>query len=117
MKHHEDSNTLAQERTLLAAERTFSAWLNTALGAMAGGLAILRLLIFKTIFHKILAHIIGNMLIMWGMLLIVFAAIDYKKIAHALPKTTSYKGSVIGFYIIIIPLLVMSLLLLLIIVG
>ncbi len=49
MKNQElNNNILAEERTLLASERTFSAWLRTALAAMAGGIAILRLISFKS---------------------------------------------------------------------
>ena len=48
------NNSLAEEPTLLAAERTFSAWIRTALAAMAGGLAVMRLIGFKSEFHSIL---------------------------------------------------------------
>ncbi len=101
---------LAEERTLLAAERTFSAWLRTALAAMAGGIAILRLISFKTEFHKIIAHIIGETLIIWGCAIIVLASIDYKKLRMRF-TATSYKSSQLGFLIIVIPLLVISALL------
>ena len=67
MKNQEISDhMLAEERTLLAAERTFSAWLRTALAAIAGGVAILRLISFKTETHRIVAHIIGELLILLG---------------------------------------------------
>jgi putative membrane protein len=82
---------LAEERTLLAAERTFSAWLRTALSAMAGGLAILRLISFKSEAHKIAAHILGEMLIFWGCLLIILASLDYKNTRDKLLLAKSYK--------------------------
>lgn len=112
MKNEEINNTLlAEERTLLAAERTFSAWLRTAIAAMAGGLAILRLISFKSESHRILAHIIGETLIFWGLILVVLSSIDYKKTYNKLTKAKNYKSSSVGFFVIVIPLLVMSALL------
>lgn len=105
------NNQLAEERTLLAAERTFSAWLRTALAAMAGGLAILRLIDFKSELHRTIAHIIGETLILWGCALVILASIDYKKIHNKLIMAKNYKSSQLGFLIIIVPLLLMSALL------
>lgn len=110
MKHSEiDTTTLAEERTVLAAERTFSAWLRTALAAMAGGLAILRLAIFKSHTHQIAAHFIGEALIIWGCIIIVLSAIDYRRSCAKAPK--SYKSSPLGFLLLVIPLLIVSALL------
>lgn len=103
--------SLAEERTLLASERTFSAWLRTALAAMAGGLAILRLISFKNEFHKLIAHIIGETLILWGCALIVLSSIDYKNMRNKLSRAENYKSSQIGFLIIVVPLLIISILL------
>lgn len=112
MDYNEKSNNqLAEERTLLAAERTFSAWLRTALAAMAGGLAIMRVISFKSDFHRIIAHIIGETLILWGCVLIVLSSIDYKKIRNTLIIAKNYKSSQLGFLIIVLPLLLMSALL------
>lgn len=112
MKNNEiNSTTLAEERTVLALERTFSAWIRTALAAMAGGLAILRLLSFKTDTHRIIAHIIGEILILWGGLLIVLSAIDYKKMRQKLVIAKNYKASPLGFAILIAPLLMSAALL------
>lgn len=112
MKNQEiNTNILAQERTLLAAERTFSAWLRTALAAMAGGIAILRLISFKSDAHRIIAHVIGETLILWGCLLIVLSSIDYKRIRDKLIIVKNYKSSSFGFIIIVVPLLIMSVLL------
>lgn len=112
MKSQETNNTiLAEERTLLALERTFSAWLRTALAAMAGGIAILRLLSFKTETHRIIAHVMGETLILWGCMLIILSAIDYKKMRTRLNIAKSYKSSHLGFIIIVLPLLLISMLL------
>ena len=112
MKNQETiSNGLAEERTLLAAERTFSAWLRTALAAMAGGLAILRLISFKSEAHRIIAHIIGETLIIWGCVIIILSSIDYKKMRDILMIAKNYKSSQLGFLIIVLPLLLISALL------
>lgn len=112
MKNQEMNDTLlAQERTLLAAERTFSAWLRTALAAMAGGLAILRLIIFKTDLHRIIAHIIGETLILWGCLVILLSSMDYKKMRDKLADAKNYKSSQLGLIMLIVPLLIISALL------
>ena len=112
MKNQEINNTLlAEERTLLAAERTYSAWIRTALAAMAGGLAILRLITFKTDYHRIIAHIIGETLILWGCLLIVLSSIDYRKTRNKLMIAESYKSSKLGFITIVLPLLIICALL------
>jgi putative membrane protein len=112
MKNQETiNNRFAEEQTLLAAERTFSAWLRTALAAMAGGLAILRLITFKSEAHKIVAYIIGETLIVWGCVIIVLSAIDYKKMRTLLIVAKNYKNSQLGFLIIVVPLLFISLLL------
>lgn len=108
------NNSLDEERTLLAAERTFSAWLRTALAAMAGGVAILRLVVFKTDLHRIIAHIIGETLILWGCLLIILSSIDYKQMRDKLIIAKNYKSSKLGFLTIVVPLLIMSLLLILV---
>ncbi len=112
MKNNEfNSMQLAEERTLLALERTFSAWLRTALTAMAGGLAILRLISFRSETHKIIAHIIGETLILWGCLLLVLSSIDYNKMRKKLSMAKNYKGSQWGFILLVLPLLIISALL------
>lgn len=112
MKNQEMNLTiLAEERTLLALERTFSAWIRTALAAMAGGLAILRLISFKTDVHKIIAQVIGETLILWGCLVIVLSSIDYKNLRDKLTIAKSYKSSPLGYATLVLPLLVVSALL------
>lgn len=84
MKDNEVKDLLAKERTLLAAERTYSAWIRTGIAGLAGGLAIIRFVVFKSETHKILAHIAGQMLIIWGTLLFIFAYTNYRKLTHKL---------------------------------
>lgn len=112
MKNQESVNNLfTYEQVLFSAERTFSAWLRTALTAMAGGLAILRLISFKSELHRIIAHIIGETLIVWGCVLIIIASIDYKKLQSRLPIAKNYKSSLLGYLLFVVPLLIISALL------
>lgn len=112
MKDTENSKyVLSEERTLLAAERTFSAWLRTALAAMAGGLAVLRLVIFKTETHRIIAHTMGLTLILWGCLIIVLASIDFRNIRKKIDIAKNYKSSTLGYFVIVLPLVIVSILL------
>ena len=112
MKNREsDSEILAQERTLLAAERTFSAWLRTAIAAMASGLTMLRLIVFKTDVHRVIAHVIGETLIVWGLLIIIFASIGYRRVRNTVATTKSSYWSQLEYALIVVPLLLVSLLL------
>jgi putative membrane protein len=60
--------------TVLAIERTFSAWLRTGLAAELGGLAISRLLI-----PGWLPRIIGTIFILVGMAIYIIALLSYRK--------------------------------------
>ncbi len=75
----ETANELADERTLLAAERTFSAWIRTGLAGIGGGLAVVRLITFRSTAHQLAAHIIGALLILWGASIFVFAFLGYRR--------------------------------------
>lgn len=111
-KQEKNMNMLAEERTLLAAERTFAAWLRTALSAMAGGIAFLRFFIFKTDLHRVIAHIIAVGLIVWGCLVVVVSFMDYKAMSSTLVNAKNYKSSQLKLLIMIVPLFIISILLL-----
>ncbi|MCX6038044.1 MAG: DUF202 domain-containing protein [Chloroflexi bacterium] len=68
-----------KERTLLAAQRTFSAWIRTGLAGVGGGLAVARVLIFKSYEHQVVAHVIGGLLVIWGTGIFVYAIIRYHR--------------------------------------
>lgn len=70
---------LARERTRFSAERTLSSWIRTGLASVGGGFAIIRLLVFQAISHRIMANIIGEILIVWGIVILVLSLIDYRK--------------------------------------
>jgi putative membrane protein len=80
------AHELATERTLLAAERTFSAWIRTGLAALGGGLAVARALVFQNYLHQELARVIGWMLVIWGAGIFVFAIIRYRQTSARLSQ-------------------------------
>lgn len=73
-----ERNILANERTHLAAQRTLSAWIRTGLASVGGGFAIVRLLSFEQVTHRLLAHAVGEILIIWGMSIFILALLNYK---------------------------------------
>jgi putative membrane protein len=89
-KNHKVAKTLSLERTLLSAQRTFSAWIRTGLAALAGGLAITRIIIFKTLSHERAAHMAAYMLIVWAGGIFVLAYYDYKRLIYQLKQTNDY---------------------------
>ena len=75
---------LAKERTVMAAQRTMSAWLRTGLTGIGGGFAIIRLLEFRTHWHEVLAYVIGQTFIVWGGFICLFAFYDYQRMVKRL---------------------------------
>ena len=88
-----DRDKLASERTLLAAERTFSAWVRTGLAAMGGGLAVVRALVFNSHVHKVVAHVIGGLLVMLGAGIFVYAIFSYRRACVRLSQKGVSKNS------------------------
>ena len=78
MEDTKNRDELALQRTLLAADRTFSAWIRTGLAGIGGGLAVSRVLIFKSYENQIVANIIGALLVIWGACIFVYAIYDYR---------------------------------------
>lgn len=73
------SDEMAQLRTLLAAEKTYAAWIRTGLACIGGGLAVIKLFLFKIPLHQTVAHITGQVLIIVGGLTFIFAAWNYRR--------------------------------------
>ena len=99
---------LASERTLLAAERTFSAWIRTGLAGVGGGLAIARVLIYKSYIHRIAAHVIGALLVLWGASIFIYAIIDYRRTFTRLKLEGSSKNSLRALWLMTAVLLVIA---------
>ena len=70
---------LATERTRLANERTFLSWVRTGLACVGGGVAVVRILTFFHPTHHFLAKIAGLALIVVGMVIFLFAFLDYRE--------------------------------------
>lgn len=83
---------LASERTRFAAERTLSAWIRTGLASVGVGFAIIHLLVFHTPSHKVLAMTVGEVLIIWGTFIFIFALNDYRKTCKILKPSIHLKS-------------------------
>lgn len=104
-----ERNILASERTRFAAERTVSAWIRTSLASIGGGFAIIRLLTFETINHRIIANAVGELLIIWGIVILLLSLIDYRKtcqkLKHTINKRNEWWVTITIFVFIIISVL------------
>ncbi|MCL6473409.1 MAG: DUF202 domain-containing protein [Firmicutes bacterium] len=78
MSDTEVRDKLAQIRTLLAAERTFSAWIRTGLAGVGGGLILVKLIPFRSDIHRQAATLSGQLLVIWGASVFIFAFFDYR---------------------------------------
>lgn len=105
---------LASERTWLAAERTFSAWVRTGLAGVGGGLAVIHFLFFDNSYNKLAADWIGELLIVWGIAIFLFAYISYSRFCRRLEKITGYRRrkAILGTVILFVLLLSVAFLLL-----
>ncbi len=65
--------------TILANERTFSAWVRTGIAAELGGLAVSRFLILGLIHYRWVARAIGVILILVGIVIYIIALLSYRK--------------------------------------
>jgi putative membrane protein len=73
------ANASSEARDHLANERTFNAWLRTALGAVALGIAVPKL-----IDHKAIAILAASGLILVGALCMVYAGYRYVRVSRLL---------------------------------
>jgi len=105
----DESLLLANERTRLAAERTFLAWIRTGLTSIAGGLAVARLIVFKTLEHEQIAHWIGQLLVLWGISTFILALLSYNHSCRKLEQATDYRHDFWKLSILIMTLVILSL--------
>ena len=107
--------SLALERNLMAAQRTFTSWIRTGLAGVGGGVALTKILSFSHLAHQVLANLIGQLLILWGVLIFIFAFIGYgRTCSKLLLEDKSLNTSFWGICIISITLIVVSIILLII---
>jgi putative membrane protein len=105
---------LAVQRNRLAAERTFLSWIRTGLAGVGGGVAIIKFLPFKQAAHRQLADWVGQLLVLWGIALFIYAAITYVQTCRRLSGTASCRSSSIGIMAIAFSLTILAILLFLI---
>lgn len=108
MQDHLDSDKLASKRTLLAADRTFSAWIRTGLAGVGGGLAFVRILIFKSYAHQVVAHVVGALLMLWGASVFIYAIIDYRRTCVSLKQEGPPKNSLRALLLMTAVLLIVT---------
>jgi putative membrane protein len=70
---------LAKDRTRLASERTYLSWLRTGLASVGGGIAIIRLLSFRSEEHQLTAQMMGVLLVLIGISMFILSSVDYLK--------------------------------------
>lgn len=108
MKDYLNRDDLASERTSLAAQRTFSAWIRTGLAGVGGGLAVARLLVFKSYEHRVIAHVIGALLVIWGASIFIYAIIDYRRTCARLMQEGPSKNSLRALLLMTVVLLIVA---------
>lgn len=81
----EERTRLARQRNALANERTFSAWLRTGLGAVAAGVAIVRLIAIAD--YQWLTIILGGVFILGGIIVFMLAIWRY----HFMTKELAFE--------------------------
>ena len=112
MQEVSGTDELASERTLLAAERKFSAWIRTGLAGVGGGLAVPRVPIFNSYEHLIVAHVIGVLLVIWGASIFVYAIIDYRRTCMRLTREGHSRNSLRALMLMTAVLLIIAALIL-----
>lgn len=110
MQEHFGPDELASERTLLAAERTFSAWIRTGLTGVGGGLAVAHVLIFKSFEHQVVARMISALLVIWGASIFIYAIIDYQRTCARLKHKGPSKNSLRALLLMTAMLLIVAVL-------
>lgn len=107
--------TLALERNLMAAQRTFTSWIRTGLAGVGGGILIMKVLSFSRVEHKLIATMAGQLMILWGILIFIFAFTGYSRISSKLLlEHGELRPAFWGICIISITLIVVSFTLLII---
>ena len=99
---------LALDRTRLAKERTFAAWLRTALSSIAVGLAVVKLL--PSIEPRWLLRIMGIIFVGAGSLIVIFAIQSYQITLRQLEQK-GYKGLPTSYIYVLTTLFVIGALL------
>lgn len=108
-----DQLQLAQVRTRLAAERTYLAWVRSGLATIGGGLAIVKLVPFTRPEHIWIAHLTGQLLIVAGGAVFIFALVNYTRASRTIEAVqgagaapTAWVFVVLTVFLVVISLLI-----------
>lgn len=93
MEEMSPQERLAYDRTHLANERTFAAWLRTGLGTAALGFAAAHF-VPQTGIESRRAIVIGSLFVLVGIAMIVFGARRYYQVGHDLAMAGSERARV-----------------------
>jgi len=85
---------LAKERNKMANDRTFLSWIRTGLAFVGGGIAIIRFLSFVHFTNALISKITGQILIVGGIAVFIFALINYKNSCIKLKLENADTGSI-----------------------
>ena len=107
---------LAKERTLMAAERTFSAWMRTGLAGIAAGLGVARLLSVRSAGHEFATVAAGALLIASAVAIMLFALWSYGRTVRTLQVTGDVAHSLWLYVALTVVLVVVAVLALYIVV-
>lgn len=102
---------LAEEQMRMAAERTYLSWIRTGLTSIGIGIAITRFILFKNAFKQETSQWIGELLIIWGTGIFVFAFMSYRKSYKKLKLFKVEKHPLFPLFITTAILIVLSLIL------
>lgn len=98
---------LQEQNTLLAAERTYSAWVRTGLACVGGGLAVGKGFAASQPLARLLALGAGLLLIVTGVLIFAWATRDYLQVCARL-RHAQFKTPLRGFMLLITALLLVA---------
>jgi uncharacterized membrane protein YidH (DUF202 family) len=72
------------------------------------GLAVARVLIFRSFEHQVVAHVIGALLVMWGASIFIYAIIDYLRTCAKLKQEGPSKNSLRALLLMTAVLLIVA---------
>lgn len=114
----EKRTILAVERNNMAAERTLLSWIRTGLAGLGGGVAMIRVIVFESSTQQLISHLIGWLLLLWGIAVFILAITEYEETIAQLkrihPEMSVSMGRKKGVVLMLLLLSLMLLFLLLI---
>lgn len=78
-QYQNESLKYAEEQLRMSAERTYLSWVRTGLTSVGIGIAIAKFILFRSALNQTTGRWIGQLLILWGMGVFMFALLSYKK--------------------------------------